>query len=359
MTLTRQLLAFILKMTIQLKSLEELKKEYAEVEKQLSDPELFSRPADIADLGRKLKELNQQIRSIEEKQKIELDIEDVKKILSGEQDLELRALAEQEKETLEKKLALLTSDHLQNNKEEMEGVVMEIRPGAGGDEAALFTTEIARMYIRFAEKSGWRVQSIGENDTSIVGQKEAIFIIRGKGAYKKLKNELGVHRVQRIPETEKNGRLHTSTVTVVVIPEAHETDLEIKPQDIRVDFQRATGPGGQNVNKRETAIRLVHLPTGIIVTSQKERTQQSNKDAAMSILRSKLLALKKEEEAKTKSEIRKTQIGTGDRSDKIRTYNFPQDRVTDHRIKKSWHNINGIMEGNIEEMVQELYETKE
>ena len=342
-----------------MKSLEEFKKEYSEIEKQLSDPELFSRPADIADLGRKLKELNQQIRSIEEKQKIELDIEDVKKILSSEQDLELRALAEQEKETLEKKLALLTSDQLQSNKEEMEGVVMEIRPGAGGDEAALFTAEIARMYIKFAEKNSWRVQSIGEDDTTLDGQKEAIFIIHGKGAYKKLKNELGVHRVQRIPETEKSGRLHTSTVTVVIIREAKETDLEIKPQDIRMDVQRATGPGGQNVNKRETAVRVVHLATGIIIVSQKERTQQSNKDAAMSILRSKLLALKKEEEAKAKSEMRKTQIGTGDRSDKIRTYNFPQDRVTDHRIKKSWHNINSIMEGNIDEMIREVSETKE
>lgn len=337
-----------------MKSLEELKKEYNTIEKQLSDPEIISRPQDLAELGRKLKELTIAIRIKEEEQKISKELTEVKNIIANEQNEELRAMAEHEKAALDKKMAELLDDQKGNGKESIEGLVMEIRPGTGGDEAALFAAEMARMYIKFVERKGWKIQGMEQSDTTLGGQKEVIFIIRGKSAYRKLQYESGVHRVQRIPETEKNGRIHTSTISVVVIKEARETDLEIRPQDIRIDVQRATGPGGQNVNKRETAVRIIHLPTGIIVNSQKERTQQSNKEAALSILRSKLLALKEEQEAKAKSELRKSQIGAGDRSDKIRTYNFPQDRVTDHRIKKSWHNITSIMEGNIDEIISEI-----
>lgn len=341
-------------MTVNQENIEELREEYSELEKKLSDPELLSRPQNMVELGKKLKEVGAALRMLEEETRLRQELLDAESFIADSNDSELKTMAEEDRTRIEKRLADITNVGAEKNKETAEGVVMEIRPGAGGEEAALFAGEIARMYLKFAERSGWKIKGLEENSTSLGGRKEVIFRIHGRGAFQKLMHESGVHRVQRIPETEKIGRVHTSTVTVVVIPEAKETDFELKPQDVRIDVQRATGPGGQNVNKRETAVRVIHLPTGIIVVSQEERTQQSNKEAAMSIMRSKLLAIKKEEETKAKSEIRKTQIGTGDRSDKIRTYNFPQDRVTDHRIKKSWHNLAGIMEGGLDEIIQDV-----
>ena len=335
------------------KSLEDLKREYGEIEEKLSDPELLSRPKELAELGKQLKELSVALRLREEEAALQKELMETETLIAETTDADMRAVAQEEKTRIQERLSALTS---QATKEQAvrESAVVEIRPGAGGDEAALFAGQLARMYMKFAERSGWNVRILQASDTSLGGAKEAIFVVRGKGAYTKLSGELGVHRVQRIPETEKSGRIHTSTASVVVIPEAKETDLEVRSADIRIEFQRATGPGGQNVNKRETAVRLTHIPSGIVVTSQEERTQQSNKEIALSVLRSRLLAMKKEEEAKLKSELRKSQIGSGDRSDKIRTYNFPQDRVTDHRIKESWHNINGIMEGNIDAIVEAL-----
>ncbi len=335
------------------KSLEDLKREYGEIEEKLSDPELLSRPQELAELGKQLKELSAVLRLKEEEAALQKELAETETLIAETTDADMRAVAQEEKTRIQERLSTLTS---RTAKEQAvrESAVVEIRPGAGGDEAALFAGQLARMYMKFAERSGWNVRILQASDTSLGGAKEAIFVVRGKGAYTKLSGELGVHRVQRIPETEKSGRIHTSTASVVVIPEAKETDLEVRSADIRIEFQRATGPGGQNVNKRETAVRLTHIPSGIVVTSQEERTQQSNKEIALSVLRSRLLAMKKEEEAKLKSELRKSQIGSGDRSDKIRTYNFPQDRVTDHRIKESWHNINGIMEGNIDAIVEAL-----
>lgn len=232
--------------------------------------------------------------------------------------------------------------------------IMEIRPGAGGDEAALFAQEIYRMYIRYAERQGWKIKILNSHRTNIGGIKEIIFEISGTNAGIELKYESGVHRVQRIPETEKAGRIHTSTVSVAVLPKASPIDIEIKAEDIQVDTYRSSGPGGQNVNKTSSAVRITHLPSGLVVSSQEGRLQQENRELAMTILRARLLQKKQEEEANKRGELRKQQIGTGDRSEKIRTYNFPQDRVTDHRIKKSWSGLARIMDGDIDAMLSSL-----
>lgn len=242
-----------------------------------------------------------------------------------------------------------------NKSDESErDVIMEIRAGAGGDEASLFARELFQMYGRFVQNHGWHLVVLTESKSEAGGYKEIVFEVNGKGAYQNLKWESGVHRVQRIPQTEKTGRIHTSTASVAVLPKARDIDLEIKPQDIKIEFFRSSGPGGQNVNKVETAVRIYHLPTGLMVTSQESRSQQKNREQAMTILRTRLLDAKLQEEARKTAAERKQQIGTGDRSEKIRTYNFPQDRLTDHRIKKSWHNILSIMEGNIEEIIEAL-----
>lgn len=235
-----------------------------------------------------------------------------------------------------------------------DGTILEIRAGVGGGEATLFAKDLYEMYTRFAAKKGWQVAVLDESRSDLGGYKEIIARIQGAGAYDMLKMESGVHRVQRIPRTEKSGRIHTSTVSVAVLPEARETDVEIRPQDIKVEFFRSSGPGGQNVNKVETAVRIYHLPTGLIVTSQESRSQQKNREQAMTHLRSKLLAAQQEADDKKNADARRQQIGTADRSEKIRTYNYPQDRITDHRIKESWHNIPSVMEGNIEAIVSAL-----
>ena len=231
-------------------------------------------------------------------------------------------------------------------------VIMEIRAGAGGNEASLFAGELYHMYDSFAKKHGWITAVIDSSATSLGGFKEVIFEINGNGSYDKLKNESGVHRVQRIPETEKSGRVHTSTASVAVLPEAKEEDVEIKPQDVKIEFFRSSGPGGQNVNKVETGVRLIYLPTGLVVTSQESRSQQKNREHATTVLRTKIAEEKRRQEEEKMAKERKQQIGTAERVEKIRTYNFPQDRVTDHRIKKSWHNIQSLMEGNLDPIIE-------
>jgi peptide chain release factor 1 len=265
---------------------------------------------------------------------------------------ELKEIQEQ-KQAVEKQI----EDILAKDKEEEEfpnEVVLEVRAGAGGDEASLFAWELAHMYERFAETLGWSWKTNYEQKSDLNGYKEASFEIRGKDAYKKMRYETGVHRVQRIPATEKNGRVHTSTASVAVLPIKKNIKFVINPADIEMEYSRSGGKGGQNVNKVETAVRLIHKPTGIDVRSTNERSQLANREKAMGILTAKLQALKEEEEAKKYSGERKNQIGTGDRSEKIRTYNFSQDRVTDHRIKKSWHNLPKVLDGDIEDIIEAL-----
>lgn len=231
-------------------------------------------------------------------------------------------------------------------------VIMELRSGAGGDEAALFAHQLYRMYTRYAERLGWKTKVLSSHRTEIGGLKEIIFEITGKDAYGRMMHEGGVHRVQRIPDTEKSGRIHTSTVSIAVLPKARPYDIEVKPEDIRVDTYRSSGPGGQNVNKTSSAVRITHVPTGIVAASQEGRLQQENKELAMTILRSKILQRHKEDDASKTGALRKHQIGTAERSEKIRTYNFPQDRVTDHRVKKSWSKIERIIDGQIDEIIE-------
>jgi len=287
---------------------EDLKNRKQELQRQLGDPEVFRDP-------QKVKELSMEFSRIEKKLK-ELSREG-------------------------------PADSSQN-------VIMEIRAGTGGEEAALFAKKLFSMYSRFAEKMGWQTTLLDESKSGLNGYKEVIFEINGKNAYPMLQEESGVHRVQRIPETEKSGRIHTSTVSVAVLPEPRETDVHIAPQDIKVEFFRSSGPGGQNVNKVETAVRISHLPTGIVVSSQESRSQQKNRDQAMRILRARLLEEERGKQTQKREETRREQIGTAQRPEKIRTYNFPQDRVTDHRIKQSWHHLEGIMEGNLEPIMEEL-----
>lgn len=325
---------------------------------KVSDPEIIADTALWSKLCKELSDITPIVEKYKEYKRAKTDIEEAKEMLADNLDKDFREMVAAElddaKARLEETTEALKILLLPKDPNDEKNVIVEIRAGAGGDEAALFVAALYRMYSMYAESNRFKIELIDQNETGLGGFKEIVFQVVGNGAFSKLKFESGVHRVQRVPETESAGRIHTSTVTVAVLPEAEDVDVEINTADLRIDVYRASGAGGQHVNKTESAVRITHLPTGIVVACQSERSQHQNKDAAMKILRSKLYEEAERQKHKEMADERKSQVGTGDRSERIRTYNYPQGRVTDHRIGLTLHKLEQILNGDLTELIDSL-----
>ncbi len=340
------------------KKLEKMLERYEKLNTLVSDADVISRMDEWTAYTKELADMTETVEKYTEYKKVMGESEQLKEQIPLEKDPEMKAFMEEEvfncKEKIEKISEELRFLLLPKDPNDDKNVIMEIRGGAGGEEASLFAYELYRMYVKYAESNRWKTEEIENNSTELGGIKEVIFSISGKQAYSKLKFESGVHRVQRVPETESQGRVHTSTVTVAVLPEATDVEVHIDEKDLRVDTLRSSGAGGQHVNKTESCIRLTHIPTGIVVLCQDERSQTKNREKAMKVLKSRLYDYYQSQADKEYSANRKSQVGTGDRSERIRTYNFPQGRVTDHRIGLTLHSIDNFMMGDISEMVEAL-----
>ncbi len=341
-----------------LERLEAVERRFQEIVLQMGDPAVIGDQARFQRLAKAHADLEPVVEAYRRYRKILSSVEETRALLGSGADDDMRELAEAElqdlavkREKMEEELKPLL---LPRDPADEKNIILEVRAGAGGDEAALFAAELVRMYSRFAESQGWKVELLSSHQTGVGGVKEAILSIEGRGAYSRLKFESGVHRVQRVPVTESSGRIHTSTVTVAVLPEAEEVEVQIDPKDLRIDVFRSTGPGGQSVNTTDSAVRITHVPTGMVVSCQDEKSQHKNRAKAMKVLRARLFDLARAEKEAEISQARRQQVGTGDRSERIRTYNFPQGRVTDHRIGLTLHSLQRILEGELEEIIGQL-----
>jgi peptide chain release factor 1 len=338
--------------------LDEIEKRYVDLEAELSNPEVLTDQEKLKNVAKAHANLEEIVTKYRQYKGIESDIEEAEEMQKAGPDEELAEFLDSELERLRTDEARLEDELkillLPKDPNDDKDVIVEIRGGTGGDEAALFAADLMRMYMRYAEQNGWQTEIMSSSPTDLGGFKEVIFSVQGRGAYSRLKYESGVHRVQRIPDTEASGRIHTSTATVAVLPEAEEVELEIKPDDLRVDVFRSTGHGGQSVNTTDSAVRITHIPTGMVVTCQDEKSQLKNREKALRVLRARLLDELESEQKAELDEARRVQVGSGERSERIRTYNYPQNRLTDHRINLTLYRLGEILEGNIDEVIDAL-----
>ena len=342
-----------------IEKLREMEEKYHALSASLADPDILADNKQYAQLMREYKHMTPIMEKFQEYSAAQRDFEEAKELLeTSGSDAELKEMAQAEWDESKEKMAACTEELkrmlLPKDPNDDKNVIVEIRGGAGGDEAALFAADLFRMYSKFAEANRWKVEVMSANENGIGGFKEIVFMVLGHGAYSKLKYESGVHRVQRIPTTESGGRIHTSTATVAIMPEVEDVEVHVDPNDCKIDVYRASGNGGQCVNTTDSAVRITHIPTGIVVTCQDEKSQLKNKDKALKVLRSRLYEMELAKQHDAEAEARKSQIGTGDRSEKIRTYNFPQGRVTDHRIKLTLHRLENILNGDLDEIIDSL-----
>ncbi|MBI5966486.1 MAG: peptide chain release factor 1 [Deltaproteobacteria bacterium] len=337
--------------------LEEVENRFEELERLLADPRILGNPREMQKLARERAEISRLVETYRAYKRVMEEIKESHDLLL-ESEGEMRELAKSELQSLKERQASLEQEIkillLPKDPRDEKNIFLEIRAGTGGGEAALFAANLFRMYAKYAEMNRWRVEVMSQNPTGLGGFREIIALIEGKGVYSRLKYESGVHRVQRIPVTESSGRIHTSTVTVAILPEADEVELEINPNDLRVDVFRSSGPGGQSVNTTDSAVRITHIPTGMVVTCQDEKSQHKNKAKALKVLRARLLDRFMEEQSSEISEERKSQVGSGDRSERVRTYNFPQNRITDHRLSLTLYRLDSILEGDLDELFETL-----